>query len=150
MIFVFDDDYFYLSNFYFCDVEYEGVMYPSSEHAFQAAKTKDQEDRLRIKGLRSPDEAKWFGQKVTLREDWEHIKHNIMLEILRDKFTRHEYLKKALLSTGDKILIEGNSWHDNYWGKCICPKCMKNGKAGRNMLGILLMNVRQELSEGIE
>jgi hypothetical protein len=54
-------------------------------------------------------------------------------------------LRKKLLATGDATLIEGNYWHDNYWGVCTCENCVSNGIVGRNRLGTLLMKVREEI-----
>jgi predicted NAD-dependent protein-ADP-ribosyltransferase YbiA (DUF1768 family) len=62
-----------------------------------------------------------------------------MLTLLREKF-RDWNLRDRLLNTGDAILIEGNTWHDTYWGHCICPRC----HGGANFLGILLTQVRTE------
>jgi ribA/ribD-fused uncharacterized protein len=56
---------------------------------------------------------------------------------LKAKFTQNEKIKRLLLSTQDKILIEDTN-SDYYWG------CGKN-KTGKNMLGILLMKLREEL-----
>jgi len=58
------------------------------------------------------------------------------------KFTQHSDLKERLLDTHNLELIEGNNWDDTYWGIC-------NGR-GRNMLGMLLMEVRDILKLGIE
>jgi len=77
-----------------------------------------------------------------LRSDWDEIKDSIMLEIVRIKFNSHKDLADKLLATEDKILIEGNTWHDKYWGICYCEKC--NGE-GKNVLGGILMQVRSEL-----
>ena len=65
-----------------------------------------------------------------------------MLDGLRYKFAIPE-LRDKLLATGDQYLEEGNSWHDNYWGNCDCPRCKDT--MGRNMLGQLLMQVREEI-----
>ena len=81
-----------------------------------------------------------MGKTVVLRKDWEPQKVNVMLDLLRRKF-RQPDLRKMLLDTGDQKLVEGNGWHDNFWGKCICAKCPK----GKNVLGQLLMQVRSEL-----
>ena len=64
-----------------------------------------------------------------------------MLEALRTKFSI-KGLKEKLLATGDEELVEGNFWHDNFWGVCSCSKC---GNKGQNKLGKLLMQVREEI-----
>ena len=68
------------------------------------------------------------------------VKDKVMLNFLRIKFMNAE-LRDKLLETGDSVLIEGNTWHDNYWGNCSCAKC--KDIEGKNMLGRLLMQVRE-------
>lgn len=133
----------YLSNFYLIDVEFEGLIYPSTEHSFQAAKTLSTDERKFIKNTATPGAAKRMGRKANLRVDWEEVKEDVMLECLRQKF-KNEELRKKLLQTGERILVEGNRWHDCYWGVCWCDKC--NG-VGKNRLGTLLMKVRGELEQ---
>lgn len=138
----FRKEYSFLSNFYSCPVVFEGVKYSSSEVAFQAAKLSDPADRIQFNGLNAKD-AKRLGHVVKLRDDWANVCNDIMLSILRDKFTRTPALGQMLLETGDAYLIEGNYWHDNYWGHCTCSRCAH--KPHMNTLGILLMQVRYEL-----
>lgn len=138
----FRDIYSFLSNFYYIRVEYEGVLYASVEHAYQAAKTLDLAERLTVQHAGHPGKAKRAGRKVTLRSDWQEVKVGVMRDLLRHKF-RYPVLKALLLNTGDRALVEGNDWHDQFWGDCICP--LHVGKPGGNMLGKLLMEVRGEL-----
>ncbi len=130
----FRDEYDFLSNFYVVDIEYDGIVYPSVEHAFQAAKTLDDDERLKISLLDTPTKAKRAGRKVKLRSDWEEVKLDIMKELIVIKF-KDPVLKEKLLSTGNATLIEGNTWRDYYWGEC-------RGK-GQNHLGKILMEVRE-------
>lgn len=67
-----------------------------------------------------------------------------MFKIVRLKFKQNKHLAKRLLDTDDALLIEGNTWHDNYWGDCKCshPKCSNKG---RNALGEILMEIRDEI-----
>lgn len=144
MIKAFDGNNDFLSNFYPCKITFEGMTYLNSEAAFQAAKTLDMDERLKFTNL-NPSEAKKRGRRVELRPDWEEVKETIMLEILRDKFGPHnQVMMNRLLMTKDEELIEGNCWHDNYWGSCNCSKCKDKGK---NRLGILLMQVREEMAK---
>jgi len=136
----------YLSNFYLRPVVYEGVAYPSTEHAFQAAKTRDAERRWAIATLPTCREAKRAGRAVRLRPEWEQIKYRAMADVLIDKFTRWSDLREKLLTTDNAELIEGNRWHDNVWGDCRCPRC--RGTPGKNALGQILMQVRQGLMDG--
>ena len=83
-----------------------------------------------------------MGRHVTLRPDWEEVKVDVMREGLRHKF-KNPSLRAKLLATGNEELMEGNTWHDNTWGNCVCQKCQNI--PGRNMLGMLLMELRQEI-----
>jgi ribA/ribD-fused uncharacterized protein len=135
--------YRFLSNFFMSDV----AGWPSVEHAFQAAKTDIVEWRLRIRAAPTPTAAKRLGSQVPLRADWEDIKVDQMRSLLREKF-KHEPLRSKLLQTQDAILIEGNKWHDCFWGSCTCDRCIP--KPAHNWLGQLLMEVRQGLRDGAD
>lgn len=139
----FEDEYRFLSNFAYAPIMYEGLEYMSVESAYQAAKTKDRDIRLRFTNL-GPNEAKREGRKLDLREDWEDVKIHVMYTCLKEKF-RDRVMAKKLLATGDSILIEGNTWHDNIWGNCTCMNCLQT--EGTNYLGRLLMLVRKELRD---
>ena len=135
----FDGEYAFLSNFYDCPVEYDGLKYKNSEAAFHAQKTLNKEKRKEFTTL-NPSEAKKLGRKLKLRDDWEEVKTDIMYEICLAKFSQNPKLKEKLLATGDTPLIEGTYWHDNTWGNCYCDKC--KGIDGENRLGQILMRVR--------
>ena len=139
----FKRDYYFLSDFHPSYVMYEGDIYPTVEHAYQAAKIAERKSRQFFTTLPTPDLAKYHGRRVELRPDWEQIKDKVMYDILRDKFSRDPN-KANLLATGNRPLIEGNNWHDNYWGICNCEAC---GGQGKNRLGKLLMQVREELAD---
>lgn len=135
----FRGDYFFLSNFYPCKVEFEGMSFPCAEAAFQAAKTEDISCREKLSQMDTPTKAKRYGRKVPLREGYEEIKVSLMETVLRSKFSDKE-LQEKLLSTGDSILMEGNTWGDRFWGTV-------KGE-GKNQLGQLLMKIRDELRSG--
>lgn len=137
----FSGEFEFLSNFYPVDLLVDGIAYHSSEAAFQAAKTPDISQKIRISDAKTPGEAKRLGRQVTMRRDWEEKKDKVMFDLLRKKFARGTDLARRLDATGDAVLVEGNKWHDQYWGVCTCPKC---GGVGRNVLGQLLMTVRAE------
>ena len=128
--------YGFLSNMYKCPVKFDGVEYSCSESAFQAQKCAYNVDKAEFKNLDGV-EAKKLGRKVTLRSDWEKVKKDVMFEIVSAKFSQHPDLAKKLVATGDKQLVEGNTWYDTYWG-------VFNGR-GKNVLGKILMDVREEL-----
>lgn len=139
----FKDKYDFLSNFYLHPVRWQGVEYPSNEHAFQAAKTLDLKVRERIRNAGTPGRAKKLGGPlakggiVILRNGWENSRLFVMLTLVRRKF-EDPHLADLLLATGDAELVEGNWWGDTFWGVC--------GKAGgKNHLGKILMQVRDEI-----
>ena len=147
MIDVIDDftgDYLFLSNFAMLPCEYEGLWYPSSEHAYQAAKSLIYKERKAISELKTPAESKHEGRRVKMRDDWEAVKDGVMFSVLLDKFTRNKKVFLKLMATGDAELVEGNTWHDNYWGDCSCERCCK--KSGRNKLGQILMHIRNRFN----
>jgi len=108
------------------------------EHYFQAQKFHDRDYQEKIRKAKSPRQAKALGQtrKIKIRDDWEDIKENVMLNALRKKFQSPE-IQQKLLSTGKRELIE-NSPYYKYWG------CGRDGR-GKNRFGRLLMQVREEL-----
>lgn len=143
MIKNFEGEYAFLSNFYFSPMIINNVVYTTNEHYFQAMKSLNPKERQAIVLAPTPGKAKHLGRKVSLRKDWEDIKEEVMLTGLRHKFSNPE-LRKKLLATGNEELIEGTTWHDNYWGICDCEAC---GGQGKNRLGKLLMQVREELAD---
>lgn len=143
MIMKFDGSHSFLSNFHPWPVRYKGFIYPTSEHAFQASKAVNIEDVLWIASASTPGIAKSRGRRVRMRDDWDSIKLSCMLSITRAKFELPER-RELLLNTSDVPLIEGNYWHDQFWGNCMCSKCPDPGK---NYLGKILMHVRKELRQ---
>ena len=136
----FKGEYRWLSNFHEVEVELDGVTYPTTEHAYQAAKTLNLDERQKILQCKTPGQAKRAGMKVTLRPDWEEIKIGVMLDLTRQKF-QVMYLEGYLLETEDAQLVEGNSWGDVFWG------VDEATGEGQNNLGKILMLVREEAKE---
>lgn len=130
----------FLSNFYPSKIRMNEKWYQTVEHAFQASKTRNLEERKYVRNAPTAAKAKQRGYKVTLREDWEEVKESVMLRLLRQKF-QIPSLKKKLLETDGRRLVEGNTWLDTYWGQCPIGE-------GKNRLGVLLMKVRSELRGG--
>ncbi|MDP1794936.1 MAG: NADAR family protein, partial [Acidimicrobiales bacterium] len=129
----------FLSNFWPAEVELEGVTYPSVEHAYQASKSSDNALRRRIRACATPGAAKKEGATIVPSDRWLDTRIDLMRGLLRQKFA-NEPLRGMLLATGDAFLIEGNTWHDTFWG-------VDHGE-GENHLGMLLMEIRDELSGG--
>ncbi len=132
----FQGEYRFLSNFWPAEIEFEGIRYPSVEHAYQAAKSLNTEDRRRIAAISDPAEAKRAGRALSLRPDWETAKFEVMEVCVRAKFMTHPDLRAKLLATGNAELVEGNAWGDRVWG-------VYEGQ-GENRLGKILMRVREE------
>lgn len=135
----FRGDRFFLSSFYEAPIVYEGILYGSSEAAYQAQKCHSEEDRRRFSGL-SPSDAKELGGSLVPREGWDSEKVGVMASVVREKFHQHPDLAAMLLATGDELLVERNSWGDRFWGTDM------DGE-GENMLGKTLMRVRHELAQ---
>jgi len=129
----------FLSNGSPAQVWYEKQSYRNVEVAFQAAKTLDPRERAWLRASTRPGEARQRGQKVTLRDDWDDVRVDVMRQLLRQKFTHHGHLKAQLLATGHAVLIATNHHGDRFWG-------VSNGH-GVNMLGQLLMEIRMELQQ---
>ena len=140
MIDKFEGSYRWLSNFWEVPVVYEGVNWPTAEHAYQAAKFEDHIIRNKILDNPNPRSAKKYGKSQGMRTDWDNIKLRIMHDIVAAKFNQHHMLAEQLLATGNKQLIEGNWWGDKFWGVC-------KGE-GENHLGKILMQVREALKNG--
>jgi ribA/ribD-fused uncharacterized protein len=162
----FAGEYRWLSNFHDFIIDVGGRMFASSEHAYQATKTFDSEEQREIQLARSPGQAKRLGLKVTLRDDWDTARIDMMRLVLAAKFPESDTtpLTPKLLATGDRILVEGNNWHDDFWGACWVPlwttsenyglpmwaerqhdDCTTDQLRGENHLGLLLMQRRDEL-----
>lgn len=137
----FKNEFAFLSNFEEVNIEYNGKVYKSTEAAFQAQKTLDEDERDRI-SLMTAGQSKKFGRKVNLRKDWENVKYQIMLDLTRIKY-QNPVLRKKLLSTGNRYLVEGTWWNDRTWGIDL-----RTG-IGKNWLGEILMKVREEIKGGL-
>ena len=131
----FHGDYRFLSNFWPAKVQMYDLWFDSVENAYQAAKESKIDNMLQYRRI-TPGAAKRLGKKATLRPDWNTKRLLIMEELVRRKFAI-PHLREKLITTGDAELIEGNHWHDTFWGVC-------NGK-GENNLGKILMKIRSEI-----
>lgn len=136
----FKDGFRFLSNMAEVEILYDGMKFKSVEAFYQAMKTDNLHLRIPFQEYSGP-ESKKYGRQLVLRNNWDDIKDKVMEYGLRQKFNNVEF-KILLLATEDRELIEGNYWHDNYWGSCTCKKC---GNKGLNRLGILLMKIRKEI-----
>ncbi|KAF9409384.1 hypothetical protein BGZ94_001968 [Podila epigama] len=130
------------SNFFHSPIAVDGLMWPTTEHYFQAQKFAHLPDKQYMESIRitsTPGSAAKMGRNRSwpLRPDWEEVKDDLMRKCVLQKFLQHRGLAKVLLSTGDRYLIEHTS-NDRYWADG------GDGK-GKNMLGIILMEVREKI-----
>ena len=134
-----NDEYGCFSNFAHYGFELDGKWWMTSEHYFQAQKFCGTEYEEIIRLLDNPMKAAEMGRnrELPLRADWEQVKDDIMRKAVLAKFTQNKEIKNVLLSTGKETIVENTS-NDYYWG------CGKDG-SGKNMLGIILMEVREKL-----
>jgi hypothetical protein len=135
----YENSYFVFHNFSAHAIKYNGVVYPTAEHAFHVSKFDDVKIKEEIKNAESPLKAFELGKKYKpfRKTNWDEIKVNVLYEIIKEKVKQHEEVRKALLVTGDEEIIEDNP-NDNFWGSG------KDGK-GQNNTGKILMKIRQEL-----
>jgi ribA/ribD-fused uncharacterized protein len=160
----FSGKYAFLSNFHLCEVPFEGLVYPSAEHAYQAAKTLSTEERAFVRDVECIHRgkphvacaaaAKKAGRTLTLREDWNAydtsgrlVKVEEMKRVVLAKF-ENPFLLERLRNTQDALLIEGNTWGDTFWG-CVWvmdqSDNLEGGWSGANWLGRILMEIREGL-----
>lgn len=129
-----------LSNFY---VGPNGDCVEVSFQAFKTVVPSEREAILMCRG--EPKRAKRLGRSCTLRADWDNIKVYVMSFLVAAKFSSNLNLAELLLSTRGSTLVEGNYWHDNFWGACTCVGC--HDKIKQNQLGTILMSVRATLDK---
>lgn len=128
----------FLSNFYPSTISFDGDLYPTVEHAYQASKTLNLDSRRLIRNSRTPYEAKKLGQSLVLRDDWNDVKVIIMRGLIKEKF-KNPFLRHLLSLTGDYHLINENKRNDRFWGT--------TNQVGENWLGKILEEVRKEVIE---
>lgn len=137
----FRGEYLFLSNFYQGNVfKYKGCIFNNTEAPFHAEKCIS---RIKEFEMIRPYDAKKLGREVSLRNDWEKVKDQVMYDVCYAKFTQDNRLKEKLLATGDRELIEGNSHGDRCWGMTFSK--YTNSWVGENRLGIVLMQLREDL-----
>lgn len=140
-------DYAFLSNFFDAEITYNGIVWPTSEHAYQAMKTDNVDLQLAFLGLAKPGKAKKIGSKIQLRPHWELLKDEFMYQIVLCKFQHNQELQQLLLATGNRTLVELNNWGDVYWGMV---RREDGTLYGKNKLGEILMRIRSNLrGEGL-
>lgn len=141
----YEQDFYVLSNFSAFMVRWKGRDFATSEHVYHWEKFQGVESIEAHAALmsclfaRSAHDVFKIAEKFRAhrRPDWDDVKVDIMRGIIRAKADQQEYVRRKLLSTGDRELVE-NSWRDDFWG-------WGERKDGLNMLGKLWMEVRAEI-----
>lgn len=140
-VFFYEQDFYVLSNFSSFRLHWRGIDFDTAEHAYHCEKFFPTVVGIahEIQGARSAHDAFKIAErnKEYRRSDWDDVKVGIMRDILRAKAEQHEYVRRKLLATGDRELVE-DSWRDDVWG-------WGPNKDGQNLLGKLWMQVRAEL-----
>lgn len=138
-IFFYEHEHYMFSNFSSFAIEWKGSLYMTSEHAYHTEKFEDHGLKEKIRNATSAYGAFILAKenKDSYRKDWDLVKLGIMKEILRTKVEQHPYIRKKLLESGDREIIE-DSPVDDFWG-------WGPNKNGMNHLGKLWMEIREEM-----
>jgi predicted NAD-dependent protein-ADP-ribosyltransferase YbiA (DUF1768 family) len=140
----FTGPYAFLDMRYPVKVEWEGAVYPTGYHAYQAGRVLDPDLRRQIAGARTAGLARERAVGAVQRPSWDMaVRYQVMREVLEVKFSGF-YLRRLLVSTGEAELVRGNGEHDTHWGRCVCPR---HHGFGVNWLGLMLEGLRMNLRE---
>jgi hypothetical protein len=135
----FRGEHHFLSNFYLARISWGGVHWASTEHAYQGLLAANPDDRAWIESAPTPGTAKRRSRLCPRRADATGAERiALMRSLLELKFRQHANLAAALVTTHPRILVEGNTWGDTFWG-------VDEVKDGTNVLGKLLMELRATL-----
>jgi len=129
-------DYEFLAMTYIYPITVDGITYTNAEAAFWSQRIKDKKARNKLSRL-SAMKARAKALQAEPIDDWDETKDDILKRILEIKF-KDESLRKKLLSTGDAMILNNNTYRDEYYG-------IYNGK-GKNILGKMLMELRSSLN----
>lgn len=139
-VFFYPKEFYVFDNFTSFQVEYDGYLYPTSEHAYQAAMFKGVAEDIveKVKKSRSAHDAQKIAMENISRQipNWKSKQKEVMKDILRCKVNQHPYVLKKLLASGNREIIE-DSWRDSEWG-------WGENKDGQNLLGTIWMELREE------
>lgn len=139
-VFFYEQEFYVLSNFSAFRLRWHGWDFDTAEHAYHWSKFPDHPSiRADIHGARSAHDAFKIALacQSAVHADWLSVRVGAMRDIIRAKADQHEYVRRKLMETGDRELIE-DSWRDAFWG-------WGPDRNGENMLGKLWMEVRGEL-----
>jgi ribA/ribD-fused uncharacterized protein len=137
----YEQDFYVFSNFSAFRLDYRGRRFDTSEAAYHFDKfwPHAPDIALQIQGAPSAHEAFKIAERLKhmRRPDWDDVKFNIMRDIIMHKVQQHEYVRRKLLATGDREIVE-DSWRDPVWG-------WGANRDGQNMLGKIWMETRAKL-----
>ena len=137
-VFFYEQDFYVLSNFSAFTLNWRGVRFDTSEAAYHFEKFAGTSSEIQRMIMLAPSAHEAFkiaeANKSFRRLDWDNEKVGIMRGILCAKAQQHEYVRRKLLATGDRQLIE-DSWRDDFWG-------WGPNRTGKNVLGCLWMEIR--------
>jgi ribA/ribD-fused uncharacterized protein len=140
-VFFYERDFYVLSNFSAFTLRWRGTLFHTSEAAYQAEKFVGYSTSIYIEIASAPSAHEAFKIAERKRDarnpEWDDVKVGVMRNILRAKVGQHEYVRRKLLATGDRELIE-DSWRDDVWG-------WGPNRDGQNLLGRLWMEIRAEI-----
>lgn len=137
-VFFYEAEFYALSNYSAFRIQWGGNVFDTSEAAYHWAKFPSSPH---IRGLILNAPSAHLAQQIAItykgerRPDWDDVKVGIMREILLEKVRQHEYVRRKLLETGTRELIE-DSWRDDFWG-------WGPSRDGQNMTGKLWMEIRE-------
>ena len=142
-VFFYEQDFYPLSNFSAFQLWWRHRTFATSEHAYHWEKFMGRPDiQERVAFAKSAHEAFKVAEShaAHVRPGWKEDRVMMMRQIIRAKAEQHEYVRRKLLATGERELIE-NSWRDSFWG-------WGPNRDGVNQLGKLWMELRAELRAG--
>lgn len=161
----------FLSNFASARIVHDGKTFQSVEHAYQYSKfeshtfqhlpvnvlaeineildSTEHYSAENVASIFTSDSSPGVVKKISeilrkygfVRDNWDEMRVDILTGLLLKKFEIPE-MSEALRATGENTyLVEGNTWNDTFWGVC-------DGR-GRNLLGLILMNIRKKIIDEI-
>lgn len=133
----FRGEFSWLSNFFPIKIEYDEIVYPSVENAYQAGKLINKKDREMFIDI-SPGKAKKLWRNYPTYNLTEEFRLNLMYQLLSIKFNQEPF-KSLLIATDNCNIIEKNYWGDMFFGYCL------KTNQGKNHLGQMIMNIREKL-----
>ena len=135
------DGWCVFDNFAPFQVEWRGKLYPTSEHAFQAAHFIEAYPELaeKVRLCRSPRQASDFANENSNFDDpqWKQKRVSTMEDIVKCKFDQHLFIAETLKLSGNKIIVEMND-NDSFWG-------WGPDHNGNNELGKIWMKLRDTM-----